>query len=399
MIARRAARKAAPVVGADHSETLTALALANFAVGTGFLVIAGVLDVIAAELQVTVPLAGQLVGIYAIAYAIGSPLIVTFTGRVDRRRMILIGLALIAVGSLAGAASPNFATLFASRIVVALGAGMVTPTASAITAAVVAPERRGRALAFVFGGLTIAQVLGMPAGTYIGHHLGWRYSLLLVTVLALIAFVAILRRVPSKIAVPAPSRQAFRRVLGDRRLLWTLAVSALVLGAQFIPFTFIASYLVHYSGADPVGVTLLLFWFGLAALVGNLIFGRVIDRHGARGAIVITICVVVGVMLLLPAMKHGFVATLVILALWGMFGFGFNPAQQARVVEVAPYATNIALALNAASLYVGQALGAAIGGATLANFGIEALSFVAAALGLCALGVALVAGQPVKSRA
>jgi DHA1 family inner membrane transport protein len=396
---RRGARRVAPRRNAERPDTLAALAFANFAVGTGFLINAGLLDVIARDLDVPVPLAGQLVAVYAIAYAIGSPLIVTFTGGIDRRRMLEAGLALIAVGSLAGVAAPSFAWLFASRVVVAIGAGMVTPTASAVTAALSVPERRGRALAFVFGGLTIAQVVGLPLGTFLGQHFGWRSALLLVAGLAFVALVAVTRRIPAGIEVPAPSREAFARLLRDRRALLTLAVASLVLGGQFIPFTYIASYLAHFANADPPRVTLLLFWYGLAAFVGNLIFGRVIDRRGARGSIVITLCVIIATMLLLPAMKEGLTATLAILALWGMFGFGFNPAQQARVVEVAPYATNIALSLNAAALYVGQALGAGIGGATLHRAGIAGLSFAAAAMVAAGLAVALLAGQGRRSRA
>jgi predicted MFS family arabinose efflux permease len=376
---------------------LYALALANFAVGTAFLIIAGVLDLIARDTAVDVPVAGQLISVYALAYAVGSPMLVALTGQLNRRALMLAGLTLLAAGSALGAWAPSFAPVMCSRVIVAAGAGMVTPTASAVAAHLSSPERRGRAIALVFGGLTVAQVIGVPVGTYIGHHAGWRASMWCVVLLAALALLAVVRFVPREVHIPAPSLGHWLELARNGRLRALLAVTAMVIGAQFVPFTFIAPYLSHYLGGGGATVTALLFWFGLAAFAGNLATGRLIDHIGARRTVQWLLAAVIGALAALPAMQLGIAAALGALAVWGASGYGFNPAQQVRIIEAAPMAANVALALNASALYAGQAFGAMIGGVVLAHAGFASLGAVGAAIVAAALVIVVLSGRAARS--
>lgn len=362
-----------------------ALALGNFAIGMGSLVIAGILRPLSAGLHVAVGDAGQLVTVYALAYALASPLLIAATRAVPRKRLLLIGLVLCVAGNLLGAFAPAFGAMLATRVLVALGAALFTPTASTVAAATSAPERRAQAIGLVFGGLTVATALGVPAGAFIGLHYGWRAALVAVAVVAGAGIVAVAATLPREVVAPAPDPRAWGRLLRRGAILLAVAVTLLQSTAQFTVFTYISPLLTRAVRLDATGITLALLLFGLASVVGNVGAGYLADAWGAARGVALTLATLIPALAGL-AFLHGSVPfAAVLLALWGAAGFGFNVPQQARLVVLAPAAATATLALNASALYLGSALGATAGGALVRQGALLSLGLVGAGIAVLAL--------------
>jgi MFS transporter, DHA1 family, inner membrane transport protein len=266
----------------QHPRALWSLALGNFAIGVNALVVAGVLLPMAEGLRVTPGQIGLLVSVYALTYALISPVLVAVTGGVPRKLLILIGLGLLALGSQIGALAPDFSVVMFSRIVAAFGAALFTPTASSVAVALSAPEHRGRAIGLVFAGFTVATAFGVPLGALIGVNVGWRATFLLVTGLASLGALAVILTVPAHVKVPPPNAKALLEVLRSPVLATGLLVTVLQLVAQYSVFTFIAPILKSSLGLDGNGVTAMLLAFGVASVISNLITASNTDRFGAN---------------------------------------------------------------------------------------------------------------------
>lgn len=361
---------------------LPALAFANFAIGIGAFVVIGVLTPIADGLSLTHSEAGMVMSIYAVAYAVGSPLAITATGRLDRRRVITIGMALFVVASILCALAPNAEVLLAARALGALGAGMVTPVGAAIAVAKSAPERRGAALAFVILGLTLAQVGGIPVGSFLGYTAGWRATFWMVAGIALLALAGILWRVP-RIQTPVTTLASLGRTLISPVLMPSILVTASMMGAAWILVTYFAPLLEDRMGYGRDGVTALLVVSGVGAIIGNMMGGRLADRIGAARSIILVAVGLIAIMPLYSLLPMPDVALVALTFLWGVVGWAFMAPQQSRIVSIAPESQNVSLSLNASAIYVGAAIGSAVGGAIIEGVGFSALGW--------ATGLALVA--------
>ncbi|MFC6897368.1 MFS transporter [Nonomuraea dietziae] len=220
---------------------LYALALGNFAVGTGMFVTAGLVLPIAGDLGISPSAAGQLMTVFALAYALLSPVLAALTAKLSKRRLLLIGLGVLAAGNALTALSPTFGLMLGTRVIAAAGAAMVTPVASAVATALVGPERRGRALALVMGGLTVASAIGVPLGTWMGDVAGWRSALWLVVGLAAVGFAAVALVVPD-VRLPASTRIRDRFTpLADRGVLAVLLTQLLIFAGGFSAYTYLGS--------------------------------------------------------------------------------------------------------------------------------------------------------------
>jgi MFS transporter, DHA1 family, inner membrane transport protein len=367
------------------SRQLWLLALANFAIGMGAFVVVGVLSPVAQAFGVDRAQAGALMSVYAGTYAIASPLLVAATGRLDRRRLMSIGLALFALGAVMAALAPSFALLLAARAVMALGGGLVTPVAASVGVALAGPGQQGRALAIVFGGLTLAQVLGIPAGAWLGYALGWQAAFVVVAVLTLLSLAAMVVALPAGIAVPVASLKSLGAVLRSGRLMGAVAFTALFIGALYVCYTFVAPLLETVYGLSRDGVTGMLLLFGLGAVAGNAMGGRLTDRIGSRRTLVL-LCL--AQCLLMPALTLPTWPLAVMGALvftWSVFGWSFMVPQQARLAALDPAQLPVLFALNASAIYVGATLGASVGGMVLNGLGLHALGLFGAALALLGL--------------
>ncbi len=352
---------------------IAVLSASNFVIGMGGFIVISIIDPLAAGLDVSLPAAGMLMTVYAIAYAILSPVLVALTGRFGRRRVMFYGLLLFAVASLLSALMPTIGPLYVVRMAAAAGAGMMTPVSIAVVAGLAAPERRGKALAAVFFGLSLAQVLGVPAGSWVAYTFGWRMAFVIVFVLALPCLWLIWTRVPQGLSFQPTSLRDLGRMLVDPLKLGTALFTASFLAAIYIVLTYLPPLLSQQMGYGRDGVSLVLLVFGMAAVAGNALGGWMADRLGPMRTLTI-LCL--GQIVLMPgfsALPFGDGLLLALVFVWSVWGWSFTAAQQMRVISLAPEQAAVMVALNAASIYIGIAAGSAIGGVVLERAGLPAL--------------------------
>jgi predicted MFS family arabinose efflux permease len=353
---------------------LPTLAFANFAIGIGAFVVIGVLSPIAGDLHLTHAEAGLVMSIYAAAYAVGSPLAVTATGALDRRSVVLIGIGVFIVGTICCALAPNATTLLAARALAALGAGLVTPVAAAIAAATSPPAQRGSALSFVIMGLSLAQAGGIPLGSFLGYTAGWRATFWFVVAMSLLALIAVAWRVPP-IRTPVNRLSDLGRSLISPILMPAILVTASIMAAAWILFTYFAPFLEESMGYGRNGVTTALVVYGVGAVIGNMVGGWLSDRLGPPRCMMLVVGALIVLLPIFSTLPMPDLALLALTFVWGIFGWAFMPAQQSRVVSLDPQRQNGSLSLNASAIYVGAAIGSAAGGQIIDHLGFSALGW------------------------
>ncbi|MEV6769661.1 MFS transporter [Nocardia sp. NPDC051030] len=369
---------------------LPTLALGTFAIGIDAFVTAGLVAPVAADLHVSTAAAGQLVTVFAFSYALLSPLLATATARFSRRTVLLAALTLFVVGNAVTALAGTFALVLASRVIAAAGASMYTPNATAVAAALSAPERRGRAISVVIGGLTAATALGVPIGSWIGGALSWRATLWLVAGLGLIAFAGVAAMIP-EVRLPAPSGLRERLLPLRNPVVATGLLHAVALfGGTFAIYTYLASVLEPATGGSSGRFAVLLWVYGFMALVASTTGGQLVDRLGSRRIIPATLIAVIAILALAQVAGQSFGTALVWATAFGFPGWIWAVAQQHRLMELAPQGSPLLLGLNASAQYLGIGLGGAIGGIGLRQWGSGSLSWIGAGLAVLALALLLV---------
>ncbi|WP_374580763.1 MFS transporter [Pseudoduganella sp.] len=377
---------------------LLALTIAAFAIGTTEFVIVGLIPTIAADLGVTLPSAGLLVSLYALAVAIGAPVLTALTGKVPRRPLLVGLMVLFTLGNLAAWLAPGYGSLVVARVLTGLAHGVFFSVGSVIATSLVSKEKAASAIATMFGGMTVAFVTGIPLGTWIGQNFGWRATFLVVAAFGLVALAGAFLFVPRNIKATAPApllRQA--RVLLQPRLLLVYAMTAVGYGGSLIAFTFLAPILQDISGFQPGAVSIVLLAYGISVAVGNVWGGKLADKEGAVSALkkVFLGLALVLVMLSFTA-PHPVLVVLTVLA-WGAFAFGSVPALQSYVVEqankVAPDAVEVAAGLNISAFNVGIAIGASVGGLVVSHFGLIHTPWIAGVVTLAAVGITALSGR------
>ncbi|EFH11949.1 MFS transporter, partial [Teichococcus cervicalis] len=369
-----------------------ALTVAAYAIGTTEFVIVGLLPTVAADLDITLPLAGLIVSVYALGVTFGAPVLTALTGRLGRKALLLGLMALFVAGNSAAALAPDYATLLAARVLSAFAHGVFFSVGATIAADLVPEDRRASAIAMMFMGLTVAIVTGVPLGTWIGQNFGWRATFWAVAGLGLVAFLAILLLLPARLRQAPPARLAEQlRVLGSARLLLVFGMTALGYGGTFVTFTYLSPLLQQVSGFGEGSVSLILVFYGLAIAAGNLAGGRLADRNPVR-ALSWLFALQAAVLALLTLTAPSPALALATLAALGFLSFANVPGLQLYVVQLArrhrPEAVDVASALNIAAFNLGIALGAWTGGQVVASpLGLGATPFVGAMLVALALGL------------
>ncbi|CCE05128.1 putative Permease of the major facilitator superfamily [Bradyrhizobium sp. STM 3843] len=371
------------------------LALATFAIGTEALVIAGLLPTIAADLQISAPAAGQLVTAYSLAYAIGSPVLAVLFHNVDRKTVLILALVCFIASNLLAVVAPGFPLLMVSRVLMALGAGLCTPTAIGVSVAIAPPERRGRAVALVTSGLTVATVVGVPLGTVVGNQISWRATFLMVAGLGVFALAGIVLRLPRNLPRHTSSLSERLAVARHPGVLIALVTTTLwAIGAMSV-FAYLAVPL-HGIGFGAAEVSFALFLFGVAAAVGNISGGMLADHFGPVPTSAIALAGMATAQFLLSALLKSthsgdFTHYLVLLPMicWAACGWGFFPAHSTNIIRAEPHAAQIALSLNYSAMYLGFAIGGALGGIVLSTLGPANLGWVGAASASMGLAVLL----------
>lgn len=375
---------------------LSVLALGTFAIGTDSFVVAGILPQVAASLDVGVEAAGQLVTVFALSYAVLSPVMAAVTAHWPRKRVLLVGLAVLVVGNALTATLPTFGLVLASRVVAGLGAAMFTPTASGVAASLVRPEQRGRALAIVVTGLSSATALGAPVGTIIGSAGNWRSTMWFVAALAAVAFVGVAALLPAVAPSPAVTLGQRLAPARDVRIALTLLTTVLVLTGVYTVYTYVSVAYDRATGGDGTTLAVLLFAFGLAATVGNLVSGTLTDRFGNRRIINGAVAIVALDFALMPWSSAYLPTAVVAIVVWGLCGWGMLVPQQHRLIQIADAGAPLAIALNAAAIYLAVSASGLTGalGITLVgahNLGLVGSVFIV--LGLVAAERAWVRSQ------
>lgn len=342
-----------------------ALLFGNFVVGCGVMVVAGSLNDLTRSLQVSVAVGGQLITVAAAVMAVSAPLLAAWVGGMDRRRLLAWSLAWYALGHGLSAVAPDYAWLLPLRAVCMLAAAVFTPQAAAAIGWLAPPEERGRAITFIFLGWSVASVFGMPLHSYIGEAFGWRYAFGLVALLGLAGALWVWRALPDGIRPPAMNLAAWGEALTHPALMAMVAVTAMSGAGQFTVFSYFAPYYRQVLQAEPTTISLLFAWFGAFGLVGNVLLSRHVDRVGAGRAVTVLMAGIALSLALWPIATTPAMLMLVILP-WALGCFASNSAQQARLGTAAPALAPALMALNTSAIYLGQALGAAGGGALMA---------------------------------
>ncbi|CDG87516.1 MFS transporter [Xenorhabdus bovienii] len=366
--------------------------LCAFAIGFTEFITIGLISVMSVNLGADVTSIGLTVTAYALGIVIGAPILTALASNWSRKRLLLTAMLVFTLGNLLAAASANLALLLAARLLSGLAHGVFFAVASGVATRLVPSERAGTALALVFGGVTIAMSLGVPAGTWLGSILDWRVIFLIISACGLLGTLGIGFKMPKDAGEQIVKTSASWRhltILFDRRLLAGASVPMLSYTASFALYTFITPILLSITGVSVETASGVLLAYGIGAAVGTVWGGRLTDRQGMDLA---SLILLVGIAVVLAAMSFSLTHSLLMIGLTALLGlatYGAIPPLQSRILMLAkrhtPYAMDIASGMNIAAFNAGVVLGSVIGGATVREWGLETLTWVGAVTGVLAI--------------
>lgn len=377
---------------------LLALTISAFAIGTTEFVIVGLVPTIAEQLAITLPSAGLLVSIYALGVAIGAPVLTALTSRLPRKQLLIGLMVLFTAGNMLAWQAPDYTTLVIARLLTGLAHGVFFSIGSTIATSLVPKEKAASAIAIMFGGLTVALVTGVPLGTFIGQHFGWRETFLAVSLLGVIALVSSMLLIPSNI--PGRTAATLReqlQVLTHPRLLIIYVITALGYGGVFTAFTFLAPMMQNLAGFSPSAVSWILLGYGVSVAIGNIWGGKLADKQGAVPALKIIFAALVILLMVFQFTASIQYAALATVLVMGIFAFGNVPGLQVYVVQkaeqYAPNAVDVASGLNIAAFNIGIALGSIVGGQTVQHAGLAQTPWIGSLIVLAALVLVGISGR------
>ncbi len=362
------------------------LTLGTFTIGTSEFVIMGLLPDVAQNLGVTIPTAGWLVTGYALGIAIGAPLIALATVRLARKTSLLLLMCVFLVGNVLCALALNYGHLMVARVITSLGQGAFFGIGAVVAGGLVSEERRASAIAVMFAGLTLANIVGVPLGTSLGHWVGWRMPFWVIALMSLIALMGLWQAIPFRPDEERIDVLRELRALKSARIWMALATTIVFLAAVFTLFTYASAMLSKVTGMSPNAVSFSLLLIGLGMMVGSMVGGRLADRSLSTALVAIAVGIAV-ISLSLRWTSHNFYSAAIMWFLWGIVTFAPVPALQVSVMRFGHAAPNLVSTLNIAAFNVGIALGARVGGSVLdAGYTLLDLPLAAAILA----GIALV---------
>ncbi|MEV4923424.1 MFS transporter [Streptomyces roseoverticillatus] len=386
----------APEPGRASAAKVWLLALGMFAIGTDLFIVSGLLPALGGELHLSTAAAGQTVTVFAITYAVAAPVLASVTSRLDRRTLLLAVLIVFAAGNALSAVAPDYAVLLLSRVVAGASAALYASTASVVAARITAPERRGRALAIVYAGMTSAIALGVPIGSAIGELSSWRRAFGFVALLALVTALGAAAGIPSVAGNPGLGVRERLAAVRIKRAPTAMLTTTLWVVGTFVVYTYLGTLLEKVSGASGADQTWLLLLFGAGSFAGVMAGGRLADRADPTRGLAGTVAVLAVVLAALGPALHSVAGAAVGLTVWGLVHWASFPLIQHRLLSIGGKNGDMLLALNNSAVYVGQTAAAVVGGLfagagllgrlPLAGAGFEVLALVALALGARAAG-------------
>ncbi|MFE5528256.1 MFS transporter [Embleya sp. NPDC056538] len=366
---------------------LIVLAVGTFAMGVDTFVIAPILGPMADDLDVSRTAAGWLITAFALAYALGGPVLAAAVGHRAPRGLLLGGLAVFAVGNALNAVAGDYGLAMIGRALAGAGASLYTVNALAVARAPAPPGREGRATSVVVGGLTTAIVLGLPLGAWLGSTTGWRVALWLIVGLAAVAGAGIAAVVPDLPGLPRRTLRERVAPLTDFRVVVILTATLLCLTTSWTVYTYFDKVTRPATDGDAGRTSLILLTFGVGAVCGNFLVGRLADRFGPARTIVVAAPLLTAVAALVPVLSSSMAAACVVVPLWGLLHWMINVPQQLRVTAAAPDAVPLVLGLHQSTIYLGISAGGAAGAAGFALGGRAGIGWAALATGVVALAV------------
>lgn len=361
------------------------LAIASFLVGTSEFVIAGILDMLAKDVGVSVAAAGQLITVYSLAYAIGTPILIALTAKMDRKKLMLSALGLFFIGNLITITSTGYGMLMGARIILAISTGVFMVVALTVAAKIAHPGKQGGSIATVLLGFNLALILGVPLGRVIAGSYDWKVIFTGIGVLSLLAMLVLLLAIPkSEGEAPVPIREQLA-LFKTPRISAALSISFFWIMGYTILYTYITPFLLTITGMSERMVSIGLFAFGLASLLGSQVGGYGADKWGIPRTMVGGLIFHSGILFLLAAFAHYSMLVLPLLMLWSFFAWSTGPVQQVYLIGMAPQASGIILSLNNSIVQLGMAVGAVIGGIIVDSISLTAagwLGGIGVALGL-----------------
>ena len=363
----------------------TALMLGNFVNGTAVLAPAGMLSELSAGLGVTIRDAGLLITFGAIVLCIGSPLTAWLTSRIERRALLTATLAVLAVANAASAFAPDYATLLVVRLIMLAIGALYTPQAAGTAALIVAPEKRGGTIAYIFLGWSLAAAVGLPLVTFVASRYGWRAAYGGIGIAACFSFLLLAWRLPGGLIGTPVDLKTWVDVGRNRLIVLLLLITTLQIAGQFAVFTYMGPLLTRLTQAGPDAVGLVFATYGAFGFVGNVIATRLVDSWGSyRTSLLFMALLLAGACIW--ALGAGHLAIMMVaVVVWGLGFASTNSMQQVRLIGAAPALGAASVSLNTSALYVGQAIGSATGGMLFARgqlygTGYVSVAFIALAL-------------------
>lgn len=377
---------------------LLALMCSAFGIGTTEFVVSGLLPEIGDEMHVSLSTAGLLISGYALGVVVGGPLATAAGTRLPRKHMLVILMLLFIAGNVIAAAGATYGLLMLGRIVSAVCHGAFFGVAAVVAADLVAPDKRSRAIAMVFTGLTVANVVGSPLGTFIGQEFGWRATFLMITGIGLVSLIGIVTLVPAQ---PRPAETSLRRELAEFRnpQVWlAVAIAGLTIGALFAAYSYVAPLMTEVAGFPSGALTGLLVLFGVGLVIGNLLGGRFADRAQVP-TLLVTTALLAAVLVAFTFTAHARIPAAITLMLVGATGFAAVPAFMTRAIDKAKGAPTLASTVAASGANLGISIGAFTGGLTIdAGLGYTAPIWVGAVMAALAFAVTAWSGALDKTR-
>lgn len=360
------------------------LMLSTFVVGTVELIIAGILELIGRDLDVSLSSVGQLITVYALVAAIGGPVLLTFTAKIEQKRLLLVSLTIFIFGNFIAAFSSSYAVLMLSRIIVALSAAVFEIVALTITARLVPEKSRGKMLGFVYSGFSAANVFGVPIGTMLGIRFGWRATFIAIVLLSIVCFISILLTLPKlspQEQVPMKERIS---VLKNPFVVKILLLGMLLLSGHYVVYAYI-SPLLTTSGYTASTVSLFLFIFGIAGTIGTSVGGILTDRIGVQKTLAMMVILFIVSLFSLPFVLHSFTWIIFVSLIWSLTIWGTSSPIQYYLIKAAPQSADLALSLNMSALNIGIALGSLVGGAVLLQLPVTTEPWIGGLFGIVGL--------------
>lgn len=355
------------------------LAVISFLVGTSEFIIAGILDKVAEDAGVSVSAAGQLITVFSLAYAFGTPILMAATARMERRKLLIYALAVFAAGNGIAVLLPGFGFLMASRVVLALSTGVFVVTALTVAAKLAPPEKQGSAIATLVMGFSTALIIGVPIGRVAAAAYDWKFIFAGIGLLGLVSILLILFTIPrtdGEEPVPIGKQLA---LLKQPKIVVALLVTFFWIGGYSIANTYLSPFLLNVSGLSEQGVSAGLFAFGIASLIGSKLGGFSTDKWGAPRTLVIGMLFHAVALVLLSLAGQSAAIVFPLLMLWSFSAWSSGPTQQYNLISLAPEASGIMLSLNTSMLQLAMAAGAGLGGVVVEQLSLSSITWIGAA--------------------